>query len=148
MLKLTLLALLLLLTACKQRRAAEVAEKKDPNFGKRLLQPSDPRRLDTYLMLLLVAVKYKVGVDTAAQIISAFDKRFSYKHITDGRLNSFPFSVGRNYEEDAQPIRNDVLFFSKQGEKFRLYPSVVADVVYSFYSLMGSNRYYPEPQGQ
>ena len=94
-------------------------------------------------MIVLVAVKHHIGIDTVAQLVRGFDKHFGGFGIDyDVQLPQ----AYRKYEEDAQPIGTDAAFFTQQGQYFNLQPSVIADVISDFYLIGGSSRDFPQGQ--
>ena len=132
------LALLTLLPGCGHEPPPK---KLDPNAGKHKLADSDPRTWHTYPLLLLVATKHQVGVDTLAQLVKSFDKRFQGMNVDyDPQLPT----LYNSYEEDAAPISGDVAYFVQEGQRYGLSSSVVAELIADFYLNGASSRDYPD----
>lgn len=136
----SLLASFLTLAGCEH---TPPPKKPDPNAGKHHLATSDPRTWETYPLIVLVATKHHVGIDTVAQLVESFNSRFEGMGVDyEPQLPS----SSKVYEEDTEPIASDAAFIAKQGQPFGLKPSEVADIISDFYLIGGSSRDFPSPQ--
>jgi hypothetical protein len=144
------------ITACEHSdasvntKAKIEKEQKDPNAGKHKLAKQDPRHWQTYPIIVLVATKHSVGIDTARQLIQSFEERFNDlgQHTFLSQLDvMFPVSY-KYYEEGTPSMADDAAYFKVQGKRYGLATSVVANIIADFYLIGGSNREYPDPSAK
>lgn len=92
-------------------------------------------------MIVLVAVRHHIGIDTVAQLVRGFDKHFGGLGIIFEAQLPQTFNM---YEEDTRPIASDATFFIQQGRYFSIQPSVIADIISDFYLIGGGSRDFPQ----
>ncbi|WP_201987704.1 hypothetical protein [Hymenobacter rubidus] len=137
------------LAACGHSTASTPPNQKpkDLNAGKHQLAKNDPRTWQTYPIIVLVATKYRVGIDTTAQIVQSFEERFNglgQHGFLSGMETLLPVTYN-HHEEDTATVTDDSAYFLEQGKRFGLPPSLIASLIVDFYTIGGSNRPYPEP---
>ncbi|MBU6119496.1 hypothetical protein [Hymenobacter siberiensis] len=145
-------SLCIALVACGHSTASAPPNQKskDPNAGKHQLAKNDPRTWQTYPVVVLVATKYRIGVDTTAQLIRSFEERFNglgQDTFLSGMETLLPVTYNR-YEENTATAVDDSAFFLEQSKRFGLPPSLIASLIIDFYTIGGSNRTYPESSSQ
>lgn len=125
---------------------AELPKEPDPNAGKHRLSSADVRSWEEYPILLLVATKHHVGVDTVAQLVTAFSSEFNRNGLNivlpaelNRGVDQIP-SAYNLYEEDTPSVEEDATFFVKQGNKYNLFPSAAANIITDFYSLVSDKE--------
>lgn len=136
------LALLCVVASCQQQPPPKPA---DVDAGKHRLADEDPRSWTSYPVLLLVSTKYRVGIDTTAQLLTQFDNRF------EGNGVDFEPTVpiaANLYQEDARPVQEDQAFLATQAQRLHLPTATVAGIISDFYLIGGSNRSFPESNRQ
>ncbi|WP_157780903.1 hypothetical protein [Hymenobacter sedentarius] len=137
------------LASCGHSTASTPVGKKlkDPNAGKHRLAQHDPRGWQTYPIIVLIATKHGIGIDTAGQLVRNFEGRFTgYGHNTfQSGVEAMLPTPYNGYEENTSSMNDDSAFFKTQGKQFGLSPALVASIIADFYLIGGSNRTYPEP---
>ncbi|RZK37500.1 MAG: hypothetical protein EOO61_08915 [Hymenobacter sp.] len=133
--------LLLTLVACGEKPKP----KSTSTTKARHLADGDIRGWDTYNAIVLVATKNGVGIDTVAQLVKDYDKLIDGGETYD--IEAQLPNMTSLAEEDHHPIAVDRAFFVEQGKKYGVTAVTISTVLMDFYTLGGSNRDYPEPQG-
>jgi hypothetical protein len=139
----TLLSLAVLLSLASCREKPKPAAK--PAMKRRELPSGDIRGWDTYNAVMLVATKNGMGIDTVARLVMDYDKLIDAGEVYD--IEAQLPTMSSFAEEDHHSIAEDRAFFINQGKKYGVTPATIATVLTDFYTLGGSNRDYPEPNG-